>query len=263
MFTKLYRGAAFTSPTSTVAVTPTANGEMSGLGISFILPPGLGNGTENEIVPETSEFMVWPDHRKLTLTNYPVQGTTFQPQILVFPVKEFAQMGKCPKSEINGLKHILTTQEMLLTQPLPCTSIADSLPFLPDEHARQVFHAQEKFLSFRNGTGIRYVTQYSQAAFPYINNSDLFYTFQGLTKDGKYYVSLLLPLNFPGLAADYGPESFNNPADWQNPEKFPDYLRTMVDTLNQGTNSFTPSLESLDTFAQSLLVGDFSFAKIE
>lgn len=255
IFTNLNRIKAYASPQSTLEVSVTASGEMSDMGTSFILPPGLGDGTQNEIVPQNDgPISLWPRHTKLTLVDYPLQGTTLEPQILVYPAPEFAQMSDCSKATIDGLKDLLTTQQVSSVMPNTCVSVADSLPFLPNMDAREVFHAQVKFLSFRNGTGIRYLTQYGQAAFPAVNNSDLFYTFQGLTSDGKYYVSVILPINLPGLAADYGPESWKNPADWQSADNFPGYIEDMVIKLNQADNPFNPSLESLDALVQSLLI---------
>jgi hypothetical protein len=198
----------------------------------------------------------------MVLQGYPLQGTTYEPQISIFPAGEYAQMDQdVAKLRIERLQNILNTHNFS-PQPIPDIFITnrsqEELPFLPNEHAGQVFHAQEKFLSFQNGSGIRYVTQLSQAAFPLINNQDIFYTFQGLTSDGKYYVSVIMPINLPYLAADYGPEAYINPTEVQNPDKYPGYVSDMTARLNQeegeGINPYAPSLASLDALMQSLLV---------
>lgn len=44
-----------------------------------------------------------------------------------------------------------------------------------------------------DGGGIRYLTQFGQAA-GLITNPELFYTFQGLTDDGAYYVAAVFPV---------------------------------------------------------------------
>ena len=236
---------------------------VSFMGTSFTLPEGLASGTRNESLPPTPDYVVSPAHIRIVLQDYPLQGKAFEPQILIFPAVEFAQMDQdVAKQRIERLQIILNT---LSFSPQPVPDIfqtnrpQEELPFLPNQHAGQVLHAQEKFLSFKNGTGIRYITQLSQAAFPLINNMDAFYTFQGLTSDGQYYVSVIMPVNLPYLAADYGPDAFINPTEVQNPDKYPGYLQSMLEKLNQpedeGINPYAPSLAALDTLVESLLTG--------
>jgi len=156
-------------------------------------------------------------------------------------------MSNGAKVIINNLQSILTAQR---------ASPAESIPFLPMFNAGQIFHAQEKFLTFKNGTGIRYITQYDQAPLP-INNMEIIYTFQGLTSDGYYYISIIMPINLAYLPLDNNmnsPTPFDGvPFNWENSEKYPEYLNTMIDRLNQVNNPFNPPLESLDALVQSLL----------
>ena len=247
------------------ATSPASNGtDISDMGTSFSYPLGLANGTQEEFVPQSSSDGIWksPAHAQFTLQGYPLQNTTYQPQILIYPADQYAQLGDQQRSIIERLQNILNTQNFS-PQPIPDMFITnrpqEGLPFLPLQGAGQVFHAQEKFLSFQNGSGIRYVTQLGQAAFPLINNQDIFYTFQGLTSDGKYYVSIIMPINLPYLAANYGPDAYINPTDVQNADKYPGYVSDTIARLNQpegeGTNPYAPSLASLDTLIQSLLVG--------
>ncbi len=90
---------------------------------------------------------------------------------------------------------------------------------------------------------------------PLINNQDLVYTFQGITSDGKYYVSIIMPVNLPYLAADYGP---SGESEFQTLDNYPTYLSSTVSQLEQpegeGVNPFAPSLASLDALVQSLLI---------
>jgi DNA-binding CsgD family transcriptional regulator len=225
-------------------------GFMSNMGVTFVFPPGLGDGTENEIVPLANDFNQWPQHVKSTLVDYPLSGTmaATEPQIMVFPANEFEQMGNCPQTEIDGLKEVLVTQQAELSQPLPCASVADALPFLPESHAAQVFHVQEKFLAFKNGNGIRYIMQLSQAHYPVIG-ADSLYTFQGLTSDGKYYVSVILPVH---LATLEGAPQSTDKIEIMNDQQYSDYRDSVIGQMSQANASFNPSLGSLDAFVQSL-----------
>jgi len=255
----IFRAAFYAVRTQVSGILPTETpivimqegtpGFMSNMGISFVFPPGLGDGTVNEIVPLANDYNQWPQHVKLTLVDYPLSGTTtaIEPQIMVFPTYEYAQMGNCPQSNIDGLKELLTTQHTQLSQTLLCASIADSLPFLPESHAAQVFHAQAKLLTFGNGNGIRYIMQLSQAHYPVIS-ADSIYTFQGLTNNGKYYVSVILPVHLTAL------EGVPQDTVTMNDQQYSDYRNAMIEQINQAGSSFNPSLESLDALVQSLSV---------
>ena len=234
----------FTLPAAS-ATSPASNGtETSYMGTSFTIPFGLANGTQNEIVPQTSPnepMLVWPTYTKIVLQGYPLQDTLYKPQILIFPADEYQKMSADPAASqgdatttISTLQYILSTQKFIFQDPLP---------MLPDQHAYQLLYAQETILSFKNGSGIRYITSYSQAAYADIG-ANLIYTFQGITPDGKYYVSVMMPIELAGL----------DPAP-TNAEQYPSYLSTTVDRLRQSGNPFNPSIESLDALVQSLLVG--------
>ena len=124
------------------------------------------------------------------------------------------------------------------------------LPFLPFFNAQQVFHSQVKYLSFKDGQGVRFLTQYDQAYLP-INNYELFYTFQGLTSDGKLYVAAILPVTLPGLPADSTVSDEMKAGDFVG--KFLKYLDEVTQQLNgQSASSFTPSLDALDSMLASL-----------
>ena len=73
----------------------------------------------------------------------------------------------------------------------------------------------------------------------------MFYTFQGLTSDGKYYVSVRLPIELPRLTGVLVPE---------NADRYPGYLTSTIELLNHTDNAFNPSLELLDILVQSLQV---------
>jgi hypothetical protein len=234
----------FPEPSATI---PASSGtDVSYMGTSFTIPIGLANGTQNEIVPQSNfASMVWPTYTNIVLQGYPLQDTMYQPQIMIFPADEYQKMSGDPETSMYDARSMITTLQYIIatgnfpTQP----QVPDRLPALPDQHAYQVFHAQETILSFKNGNGIRYITSYSQAAFADIS-PNLIYSFQGITLDGKYYVSVMMPIELAGL--DPAPD---------NAEQYPTYLNTTVDHLRQSGNPFNPSIESLDALVQSLLVG--------
>ena len=89
-------------------------------------------------------------------------------------------------------------------------------------------HTQVKYLDMKSGKGVRYLTQFNQGISP-INNSELIYTFQGLTSDGKYYIAAVLPVTHPELPAgtDLNEEQSKKMNDFQA------YLSETVTLLDQ------------------------------
>lgn len=87
---------------------------------------------------------------------------------------------------------------------------------------------------------MRYLTQNAQAVMP-INNKNLFYTFQGLTSDGKYYVAAVMPLNYPGLPAD----SRVSPYPPEVSSDYNGYIAGMEKAFNAAPDgAFTPRSDS-------------------
>jgi len=124
------------------------------------------------------------------------------------------------------------------------------MPFLPLFNAMQVMHAQVQYMDFKNGSGVRFLTEFDQAPLP-INNHELIYTFQGLTSDGKYYVAAILPVTNPGLPAN---EQVNDEMAAKMSD-FPAYMKETVAWLEQQpAASFTPDLAALDKLIQSMEV---------
>ena len=182
---------------------------------------------------------VMPEHTLLTLQGYAIADHLMEAQIFVYPVEglginEFAD-------QIPGsLRSLLQSQQA-----------GDSMPYLPLYNAGQVMHAQVAYLDFKNGKGVRYLTQFDQAPLP-INNYELHYTFQGLTSDGKYYVAAVLPVNLPELPEDASVNLENPPASLSD---FPTYLAGTVEMLNgKPSSAFSPDLSTLDAMMESLKI---------
>ena len=137
-------------------------------------------------------------------------------------------------------------QALLQTHP---SAPEDPLPLLPLINAAQVIHPQVRYLDFQNGSGVRFLTQYSQDIFPIVNQH-LFYTFQGLTQDGAYYVVAAFAIDAAGFP--------NEPdvSDWEAfSAGYQDYLAETVSQLDAlPSDQFEPDLALLDNVIQSLRV---------
>jgi hypothetical protein len=136
----------------------------------------------------------------------------------------------------------------------------DQLPAVPFFNAAQLFASNIQTISFQNGSGIRFLTEYGQYPAP-VNNHELFYQFQGFTNDGEYYIVAIFPLTAPGLGESSDPESavaiggvaypqMGDPSDdWKA------YYTAATNLLDATSpESFTPSISQLDALIQSMWV---------
>ncbi len=211
--------------------------------LSLYLDPALASGYTCETIPEsTFEMEMHPQHTKVTLTGYVLADKFFSPQILVFPVQAYSNLlpARVP-TVVAELQNLVGG----------ATPAGGGLPFLPTFNAAQVFNAQYLPLPFASGDGIRYLTLFAQYSAP-VNNHDLFYTYQGLSSDGLYWISAILPVTHPSL-----PANADNPPGGVTWEEFSNnytvYATNMTNQLNaQTADSYTPNLMALDALVGSI-----------
>ena len=178
-----------------VTSTPPQGPRVEFQGVSFEMTPSVFNAAPGAIAPmQEGEAGMWgwpgpvPEYYHFDFQGYPLAAPWIAPQLLIYPIQEYAAVNP-PSGEIAAkLDSELRVVEVSL----------DSQPFLPMWNAGQVFYARPQVFNFQSGKGIRYLTCFAQAFMP-IDTSCLFYTYQGLTADGKYYVSAILPVDLPAL----------------------------------------------------------------
>ena len=169
-------------------------------------------------------------------------GTWLQlpPQIKVYPVASL-ESDELTRARAEALR------ELLEAKP---ASPADEIPVLPLINAAQVFRAQVRYLDFQNGSGVRFITQYRQDPAP-VTDEETFYTFQGLTDDGAYYVVASFPLATAVLPDTISFES----QEFREFEKmdFQEYLKEQAGMLDAlPSDGFDPDLAILDQIIASL-----------
>ncbi|WKZ34162.1 MAG: hypothetical protein QY332_11135 [Anaerolineales bacterium] len=251
--------ATLTAIAAEIESTPAPPTQTGGVAVGFsgndfVIPQGLATSATPSTIPASLDSQapywdIYPSYVEFALDGYILQGTFHEPRIRIYPVAEFEAANEGAVQIIEELRTLLAAQGA----PLPA-----NLPFLPLFNAGQMFHAQEQFITFQNGAGIRYLTQYGQDISP-VNNHAMFYTLQGLTSDGRYYVSAILPSNAPFLSEFPSPQFpvplDGIPFDWENWENAQTYMDAVTQKLNEtDAATFMPSLASLDTMMQSLLV---------
>jgi hypothetical protein len=231
-------------PTMTSEPPPPPEANFTYQGVSFYFSDLLAENVTAGTIPgnydENAPWWSTPEHREYIFNNWVLSDTFHTPTIRVYPVAEFRAINQ---NVSDGLDVLMAT---LQTQP----SDGADLEVVDLFNAGQLFQSQTKYLKFQNGYGARWLSQYGQAYFP-IGWPNLFYTYQGFTDDGKYYISIIFPLNHPSL-----PHPDNVTLDDAFAENFINYSNEIGAQLNAETDaSFVPSLVLLDQLVASLLVG--------
>ena len=230
-------------------------------GISFYLDYQLAKSWAYEITsppdPASDNPFQKPSHYQLDFQEFVVDpGEGFrgwrQPRLYIIPVENM-------QSFPNGgylLGSLSQQQQILASRP---EVISERMPVVPHDinfNNGEVFHSNLQYLNFQNGSGVRFLAEYSQVPFPV--GKGMSYIFQGLTDDGKYYVSLSLPIGQTALDQYNAPyqSGLSDEASYQAfAENYQSYLLGAVGILETTPDaSFTPDLARLDELVQSLLV---------
>jgi hypothetical protein len=234
-------------PTEAPLPTAPAGTPFQYEGISLRYDPALAGAINVETVPamDTTDGPYWdvyPEHIKLSMVDYPLAGTFHKPYILIYPVDAYIARSEFAATTITELADLLAAQP----------AAPEQIPFLPFFNAAQIMRVDVQYLDFQNGSGVRFLTQYAQS-FAVINSQELFYTFQGLTDDGDYYVTAVLPVGNPMLPAD-GTEIPGG--DFQKfADGYQEYMKGIVEMLSAlPDETYTPSLAALDALIASLAV---------
>lgn len=234
------------SQTPEPTTAPAAQVNFSG--VSFSYNPVLAAGVSTEKLAASSldvpSFGRLPEHVVLSLRGYPfLPDEDPLPQVKVFPVDALESVNPDAAFEIDDLRDLLSRKPPEIVNP------DETIPYIPLTDVTQVFQACVGYLDFKNGNGVRYVTQYSQDAYP-INNNGIFYTFQGLSQDGRYYISASFPIS-NGILPDPNSVVIDN----EFRDNYDSYIRNReVEMSSQPVTSFTPDLSMLDALIQSLQV---------
>lgn len=120
-------------------------------------------------------------------------------QVIVFRSADFDAYGRDDPlgfpANLQSLRRVLESglDPDYCQLPFPTGLERRAMPFLPWVNARQVFCARLERLDFEHGAGLRYLTAFSQDDSPVLD-TQLFYTFQGLSADGELYIAAHFPL---------------------------------------------------------------------
>jgi WD40 repeat protein len=261
-----------TPPPSTATSTPESVGEktIAFQGISFSYPSSLADEAAGKNVPayvDPSGFMYedLPEHVRFDFSNpYTARGPfagflpgwvpwfshlkpespEIQPQIFIFPTREYAEISPLAGERIEKLKILLADNAL---------STKGELPVLPTFNSTQDLRGQVNPVAFHGGRGLRFIARYSQEAKPFVN-PDVFYTFQGLTDDGSLYIAAFFPLYISLLPDKIQVE------DWDAFNRgYQNYMADITSKLDKlAPNDFEPDLENFDNLIRSMTIAPTS-----
>ncbi len=213
-------------------------------GIRFYLDTNLAQGVLPELVPEAEgdasnslPGSVYPEYTQFTLQGYSIKDSDHAPRLYVYPLITYRSMDRSAGEMADLLNRLLGER--------PLT--ADQLPFLPFWNAASLFRSNLSYVDFKNGSGVRYLTQFAQDVSP-IYNTALFYTFQGITTDQEWYIAAVLPVHHPSLP-DNAEET-----EWEIDAPHLYYAKIQDQLSAEADESFVPSLSLLDALIASLRV---------
>lgn len=240
-------------------------------GVSFTYDTWLASEvkavTVPAAIPEPDEVAfpldaAYPEHVAFGLVGtYPYEPASFiRPEIHVYPTADFRKTF-APFRGMNAEvgRNLKRLRLLLRTRPRDFAGVPPFLPPLtPDTLA---LRAHTHYVKFRGGSGLACVMQATQDETP-VNNQNLSYEFQGLTDDGRFYVTAVFPVAAPFLANDRDAARFdgfdyapchNCPAGRAFKKKYRAYTARVARRLERlPASGFAPRLDLYDELLSSL-----------
>ncbi|MFN2141675.1 MAG: META domain-containing protein [Candidatus Promineifilaceae bacterium] len=155
-------------------------------------------------------------------------------------------------NQINRLRDLISSGQGRETPP------DGWMPLLPPPDSLMDHWVQFRDYDFSNGMGVRYVAEspLRQSGDVWSSDSTGYY-YQGLTENGRFYVSLWWPVSTEALPATSEEALPDVRQMAENPETQASYIQDTRQALNDlPPNAFLPSLAQLDVMVNSLAVGE-------
>ena len=181
--------------------------------------------------------------------------------ISVYPLNDYAKaysansrLVKTVQQKLKGLKEVIKD---------PSYRLEGEIPHLPFRDASDNFYVRVKQFNFVGGKGVIFVTHWTHGA-ALVSNKNLVYRFEGLSDDGRYYITAETPVSvrflpfeppdkFEGFTYEHLFEAYRRA---EMKRRYDDYLKSITDRLKKlEPVDFYPNLESFEAMIASLKVG--------
>ncbi|MCA9874015.1 MAG: hypothetical protein KC441_10175 [Anaerolineales bacterium] len=169
-----------------------------------------------------------------------------EPQVIVFNRNDF---GSFAPGDAQARERIAAFTQLLAERP---STFEGELPVLPAVNAAQTIRAQVQWLDFNGGSGVRFLTTYTQEVAP-VANDRLTYIFYGLTDDGLHGITAVFPITTSALP-DTPPTLSDEEMDNLN-VNYDAEMQAVTNQLNGLTDvDFYPLISELDALVQSIAI---------
>ncbi len=209
--------------------------------------PGAKWTKANSDGPDPGDY---PPNVQLTIKD-PAFKSADATTIIVYNIANvYSTPNKTIQPQIALLKKLLADRPTKLpADKSSANGVELDLPDYPASDCMHLVQAKLHYIDCPWGSALGFVTVFAQDIAPPTNN-DLSYVFQGLSKDGKYYVSATIHITHPKLAATYDDVPAKDRSDGKAIDQFNAKIFTI---LKSAANSdYHPSLTTLDEWLSAL-----------
>ena len=191
--------------------------------------------------PNDPMLFAAPEYTEFRFRQSKGDISPYGPTLSIYAVEDF----KTANADVGQLLDKL--ESVLSKKP---RSLGDDFPVIPMPGAGQVFHSNVNYMDFGSGSGIRFVTMYSQDVSP-ITPDRTVVVFEGLTGDTHYYVTATLPITPDVLTSKPVPVPDLNATNAG--DLYMQYITKTVANLNKSTaDQFTPNMDDVDAMLASV-----------
>ena len=235
-------------------------------GVSFHYDPRVFGDVKKEVVHEhkLEDPTYKPDHVAPEYIQFEFEfgrEDSSKARIAVYPLDRFddayaisPQMVKYINDHIAGLRKALKD---------PSFRLDGQIPHLEYEDSWDEFYVKVRDFDFPSGSGIIFVTRWSIES-ELMSNRNLIYRFEGITSDGKFYVTAEMPVSVAFLPDDMPTEFegytyenlYKGDSNSKDAEARIDEYRKSITTRleNLSSNDYSPNLEKLEAIISSFRI---------
>jgi len=242
------------------ALAQDAPSTVSFNGVSFTFDPSLGTSVNITTVPgqtsaEVKVGVAAPPHTAFSLygsrqesAKTPRLGSG--PVVRVYSVADLSGYAEYSNT-LTSLQDLLSQRSDLTTFMAPSTNGNDlALPYLPAAEAGQPLRARAAYVDTADVQGVSYLTGFRQDVSAFAAK-DFWYTFQGMSVDGQWYISVVTPVK----ASMFPKKVKAKDNNFKNADDYNTYIADAISKLNAGEDTaFTPPLTAIDALVQSITI---------
>ena len=152
-------------------------------------------------------------------------------------------------AQLEALTSLLEDRPDLASHMTPgADGSIDPLPFIVDDSAAQALDARARYVDTPELAGVAYLTAFRQDVSPF-TAGDFWYTFQGISTDGTWYVAVDFVIEadmFPARVSPRQARRLTNARRWSR------YVTESIGTLERGRARCVRSASHLDRRARAV-----------